>query len=193
MFMKKILLFIGIVLILFIGLIYISVSGPVKELKTYEIEGIEDLSDVDFKEHDSIQIAASTLYEGNNLKKLMQGENYRKAWSTPIKVPVVFLDTFKGGMKIIKEGGGKQTHSLRLKADNDIVYTLRSINKDPKPLIPEFARALGIENIVIDGVSAQHPYAAVIVAVLAEEINVLHTHPEIVFVPEQSTLDKYNE
>ncbi len=191
--MKKILLFIGIVLILFIGLIYISVSGPVKELKTYEIEGIEDLSDVDFKEHDSIQIAASTLYEGNNLKKLMQGENYRKAWSTPIKVPVVFLDTLKGGMKIIKEGGGKQTHSLRLKADNDVVYTLRSINKDPKPLVPEFARTLGIENIVIDGVSAQHPYAAVVVAALAEEINVLHTYPEIVFVPEQSTLDKYNE
>lgn len=193
MFMKKILLVIGIVFIVFIVLIYISVSGPVKELKTYEIEGVEDLSDVDFKEHDSIQIAASTLYKGNGLKKLMQGGNYREAWATPIKVPVVFLDTLKGGMKIIKEGGGKQTHSLRLKADNDVVYTLRSINKDPKPLVPEFARTLGIENIVIDGVSAQHPYAAIVVAALAEEIGVLHTNPQTVFVPEQPSLGKYNK
>ena len=122
----------------------------------------------------------------------MQGGNYREAWSTPIKVPVAFLDTLKGGMKIIKEGGGKQTHSLRLKADNDVVYTLRSINKDPKPLVPEFARTLGIENIVIDGVSAQHPYAAIVVAALAEEIDVLHTDPQVVFVPEQSSLGKYN-
>lgn len=191
--MKKVLLVIVIVLIVFVVLIYISVSGSDNELKTYKIEGIEDLSVVNFKEYDSIQIAASTLYKGNGLKNLMQGGNYRKAWATPIKVPVVFLDTLKGGMKIIKEGGGKQTHSLRLKADNDFVYTLRSINKDPKPLVPEFARTLGIENIVIDGVSAQHPYAAIVVAALAEEIGVLHTYPQIVFVPEQSTLDEYNK
>lgn len=193
MSMKKVLLVIVIVLIVFVVLIYISVSGSDNELKTYKIEGIEDLSVVNFKEYDSIQIAASTLYKGNGLKNLMQGGNYRKAWATPIKVPVVFLDTLKGGMKIIKEGGGKQTHSLRLKADNDFVYTLRSINKDPKPLVPEFARTLGIENIVIDGVSAQHPYAAIVVAALAEEIGVLHTYPQIVFVPEQSTLDEYNK
>lgn len=190
--MKKVLLVIVIALIVFVILIYISVSGPVKEHKTYEIDGVEDLSDIDFKDHDSIQIAASTLYRGNSLKKLMQGGNYREAWATPIKVPVVFLDTLKGGMKILKEGGGKQTHSLRLKADNDVVYTLRSINKDPKPLVPEFARTLGIENIVIDGVSAQHPYAAIVVAALAEEIDVLHTNPQVVFVPEQSSLGKYN-
>src|SRR5690606_2494826 len=151
MFIKRVLFFIVIVLVVFVALIYISVSGPVKELKTYKIEGMEDLSDVNFKEHDSIQIAASTLYMGNGLKNLMQGGNYREAWATPIKVPVVFLDTLKGGMKIIKEGGGKQTHSLRLKADNDVIYTLRSVDKDPKPLVPEFARTLGIENIVIDG------------------------------------------
>ena len=193
MFIKRVLFFIVIVLVVFVALIYISVSGPVKELKTYKIEGMEDLSDVNFKEHDSIQIAASTLYMGNGLKNLMQGGNYREAWATPIKVPVVFLDTLKGGMKIIKEGGGKQTHSLRLKADNDVIYTLRSVDKDPKPLVPEFARTLGIENIVIDGVSAQHPYAAIAVAALAEEIGVLHTNPQIVFVPEQSLLDKYNK
>lgn len=191
--MKKILLIIGIILVVFIVLIYISVSGPAEELKTYEIEGIENLTDIDFKEHDSILIAASTLYKGNVLKKLMQGGNYRNAWSTPIKVPVVFLDTLKGGMKIVKEGGGKQTHSLRLKTKKEAIYTLRSINKDPKPLVPEFAHTLGMENIVIDGISAQHPYAAVVVAALADEIDVLHTHPQIVFVPEQSALDEYND
>jgi len=41
--MKKVLLVIVIALIVFVILIYISVSGPVKEHKTYEIDGVEDL------------------------------------------------------------------------------------------------------------------------------------------------------
>src|SRR5690606_34569363 len=61
------------------------------------------------------------------------------------------------------------------------------------PLVPEFARTPGIENRVIDGVSAQHPYATLAVAALADEVGVLHTNPQIVFVPEQSSLNKYNK
>jgi hypothetical protein len=52
-------------------------------------------------------------------------------------VPVVLLDSLSGGLKIIKEGGGKQTESLKLLATNGIYYTLRSINKKTDALIPE--------------------------------------------------------
>ena len=123
----------------------------------------------------------------------MQGEQYRKAWSTPVKVPVMYLDTLFGGVTIEKEGGGKQTHSLKLKTKNDIELTLRSVNKDPEALIPEFAKTLGLENIVVDGISAQHPYAAILVAKLAEHAKVHHTKPKLVFVPKQKTLDNYND
>ena len=80
----------------------------------------------------------------------MQGSNYRDAWSEKVKFPIVFLDTLYGGMEIIKEGGGKQTHSLKLRAKNDILYTLRSVTKDPGKLIPEIAEDLGLENIIVD-------------------------------------------
>jgi len=67
------------------------------------------------------------LFKADEVKKLMQGEQYRKAWSTPVKVPVMYLDTLFGGVTIEKEGGGKQTHSLKLKTKNDIELTLRSV------------------------------------------------------------------
>jgi len=191
--MKKVLALIAILLIVFIALIYWSVSSTNKEFKTCEIKSFEDLENIDFREHDSVLIAPSSLYEGNILKEFMQGENYRKTWATPIQFPIAFLDTLKGGLKILKEGGGKQTHSLKLVNPQGITFTLRSVAKDPQKLIPEIAEDLGLENIIVDGISAQHPYGAILAAKLSEIAGVLHTHPSMYFLPKQDLLGKYNE
>ncbi|MDX1543316.1 MAG: hypothetical protein R3214_05150 [Christiangramia sp.] len=191
--MKKIFALVAILLILFISLIYWSVSSTDKEFVTCTIKSFEDLDKVDFRKHDSVLIAASSLYEGDIIKEFMQGENYRKAWSTPVQVPIIFLDTLKGGMKIVKEGGGKQTHSIRLRGDDGILYSLRSVTKDPQKLIPEIAETLGLENIIVDGISAQHPYGAILAAQLADVAGVFHTHPWLVFVPKQERLGEFNE
>ncbi|PKD20212.1 hypothetical protein APR41_14615 [Salegentibacter salinarum] len=192
--MNKLPWLILIFLIGFIGLIYFSVSGTEKEFETITIKEFKDIENIDFREHDSVLVAASSLYETYPLKNIMQGENYREAWATPVKVPVLFLDTLYGGMEIVKEGGGTQTHSLRLKDKEGYLYSLRSVNKDPSTHVPEFARSLGLENIVIDAISASHPYGAILTAKLSEKANVLHTHPTVVFVPKQDFLGKkYNE
>ena len=191
--MKRILYFFIILLIIALGLLYWSTSSTDQVFKKSELINIKNINSVDFKTKDSVLVAASDLYQADEVKKLMQGEQYRKAWSTPVKVPVMYLDTLFGGVTIEKEGGGKQTHSLKLKTKNDIELTLRSVNKDPEALIPEFAKTLGLENIVVDGISAQHPYAAILVAKLAEHAKVHHTNPKLVFVPKQNTLKHYND
>jgi len=191
--MKKVLIiFLGVVIIL-IGLIYLSVSSSQKTFETCTISNLEELQRTNFRNHDSVLIAPSTLYEANLLKDLVQGSNYRDAWSEKVKFPIVFLDTLYGGMEIIKEGGGKQTHSLKLRAKNDIIYTLRSVTKDPEKIIPEIAEDLGLENIIVDGISAQHPYAAILAAELAQKLDILHTHPRMVFIPKQGVLGDFNK
>ncbi|WP_246067718.1 hypothetical protein [Changchengzhania lutea] len=168
-------------------------SSTSKTFETSKLVNFENINAIDFKKHDSVLISASTLYLADDIKIMMQGEQYRAAWSAPVKVPILFLDTLFGGVKILKEGGGKQTHSLKIEAPNGIIYTLRSINKDPKPLIPDFAKTLGLENIVVDGVSAQHPYGAILAAELQEVAQILHTHPQAVFLPKQKKLGQYND
>lgn len=182
----------GLLLVCFVLLTYLSTSNISKTSSTCQILEGMNVDSIDFKKHDSVLISASTLYESNMLKDVMQGEQYREAWSTPFKFPVAFLDTLKGGMTILEEGGGKQTHSLKAKSINGEIYSLRSINKDPDALIPEFAKTLGIENIVVDGISAQHPYAAPVVAKLADRAKILHTEPRAVFLPKQDRLNSYN-
>jgi hypothetical protein len=191
--MKKVLWLFIILLFLFLVMVYLSVSGQDKEFATAVILEPGDVENIDFSQHDSVTVAASSLYEGNVIKETMQGKNYREAWATPVTVPVVFLDTLFGGMKIVKEGGGTQTHSLRMEDAQGYLYSLRSVNKDPQSHVPEFARTLGLENIVIDGISAQHPYGAVAAAALADVAGVMHTHPWPVFIPKQEFLGEYND
>ena len=191
--MKKFLLGFLIILAVFIILVYWSLNSTPNDYKKGDIIGVDNIDKIDFQKTDSVLIAASTLYKGDMLKEIMQGEHYRAAWETAVKVPVVFLDTLKGGLIPEKEGGGKQTHSLKVLDKDGILYTFRSINKDPEPLVPDVAKTLGMENIIIDGVSAQHPYAAIVVAKLADVLDIPHTHPQAVFVPKQKALGKYSD
>lgn len=191
--MKKILGFLLIIILIFLILTYVSVSTTNTDFKTSEVIDPTQNRSHQYKMGDTVTVIPSTLYKANFIKKLMQGNNYRDAWSTPVRVPVIYLDSLYGGMVIVKKGGGMQTESLRLESKNGTLYTIRSINKNPEPLIPEIALKLHLENIIIDGVSAQHPYGALLAATLADLVDVEHTHPKIIYVPNQGALKKYNK
>lgn len=142
---------------------------------------------------DSLTVITSSYYKADFIKKFFQGKNYRKSWTIPVKVPKLNLDTLHGGVEIIKEGGGKQTSSLRIKNSEGMILTLRSVLKNPEELVPDYLKRLGLENIVHDGISAQHPYAALVCKKLSEEIDLLHTNPQLVFLPEQKKLKDFEE
>lgn len=193
MFKRYFLTFIVIFIVSSLVVLYWSAEQTDEIFTKSIIYNVENIAHINFKDYDSVELSASDLYKADALKKVVQGEQYRAAWSAKIKVPIVYLDTLRGGMTIIKKGGGKQTHSLELLGNDGISYTLRSVNKDVNPLIPDFLKTLNLENIVVDGISSQHPYAAILVSELADKVDVLHTSPQLVFVPKQKTLGKFNE
>ena len=190
---KRILISIVALLLTCIGLLYWSVSGNHDNFGTSIIVQPKVSENANFREYDSVLVAASSIYKPNVIKQVMQGKQYRKAWQTLVPARILFLDTLSGGVNVVEEGGGKQTHSLKLIDSAKIEYTLRSVNKDPGPLIPDIAKTLGLENIVIDGISAQHPYGAILAAELAKQVGVLHTAPKLVFLPKQNKLKDFED
>ena len=129
-FKKTIIVSLIVTLTVFILLLYWSTSSTDKIYTKSIIYNIDNLETTNFRDYDSIELSPSDLYVADEIKKLFQGEQYRAAWSAKVKVPIVFLDTLKGGMNVKEEGGGKQTHSLEMKGADGITYTLRSVNKD---------------------------------------------------------------
>ena len=139
-------------------------------------------------------VSANTRYsKAGSIKRIFLGHHYRKDWAQPVEVEIIDLATVGGGLTPIKEGGGKQTKSLRLRGNDGKEYVLRSVNKDPsKALPPDFAGTFA-QDIVQDQISSSNPYAPMVVANLAEAAGIFHTWPKIVFVPESPRLDTFNK
>lgn len=187
--MKKFFFFILFCLIVFFGLTYWSLSVGPSEIYISKIVEPEAITSEGSQNTEKVKVSATNQYSANGLKRFMQGVNYRKAWETPVTAEIFYLDSFE----ILDEGGGNQTISLDILGPEGALYSLRSVNKDPTPLIPKVAKVLKLENIVRDGISAQHPYGALLAASLAEHAGLLHTHPKIVYVPEQKKLQKFSK
>lgn len=140
-------------------------------------------------QQDSIIIAIAPDY--NDVSKSHRfwfGDNYRELWATPVKMRVLRLDEEQGGLTVLKRGGGQQTKSLRLQDATGKEWVLRTVQKDPEKALPENLRATVAKDIVQDQISASHPFGALVVPPLAEALNVLHTNPEIVYLPDHPAL-----
>jgi hypothetical protein len=137
-------------------------------------------------------IAEGAQYKKPDFYQWLWGRNRRTEWATPVRIPVLWLDTFSGGLVPYKTGGGNETKSLRLKTADEKEYSLRSINKSRADVIlSEFDHTF-IEDIIVDGISMSHPYGALAVTGMEEAAGIYHTNPVIVYLPQQAALDTFN-
>ena len=141
---------------------------------------------------DSITVRISDEKERSKTHKALWGEHYRETYAQEIKVPVLDMEDFRGGVIPIRRGGGYQTNSLRLSDENGREYVMRSLEKDPTRAVPyPFNKSFAV-NIFRDQFSATHPLAALLVPPLAEAANIYHTNPQIYYVPKQPAMGNYN-
>jgi hypothetical protein len=139
-----------------------------------------------------ITMPADSQYTGKSgFHHWLMGKNYRDVWATPLNFPVLDLNKEKGGLKIVKRGGGMQTLSLRLEDKDGKEWVLRSLKKYPDKAVPEALRETVAKDVVQDQISAANPYAPVAVIPLADAAGVHHTNPTFVYVPKDTSLGIY--
>ena len=140
---------------------------------------------------DSATFPGYSYYKAGGFKKWLLGENYRNEWTEPVTVPVFEITKEKGGLEIDKLGGGMQTRSLRLVDKDDNEYVLRTIEKFPDNNIPEEFRETFVKDVLVDGISASYPYAALSVPVMLDAAGIPHAKPRLVYVPDDPALGEY--
>ena len=138
-------------------------------------------------------VVAGPQYKRSRWHQFFWGKNYRKEWSTPVRLPVLLLNNTKGGLIASGEGGGHQTTSLHLETKDGKNYTVRSVDKKLGKVLPTDFLGTFIEDIANDEVSMSHPYAAVTVPDMAQSAGIYHTSPEYIYLPKQEALDSFNE
>ena len=140
-----------------------------------------------------VNTRASTLYNSGGFRKTMFGKGYRDEWYLPIDAPVFDIGSEKGGLTIIKRGGGNQTKSLRFEAADGKQYVLRLLEKDASKVIPKQFQSSFVKKVVQEGISGSHPYAALVVPPLADVAGVYHANPRVVYVPDDPRFGIYRE
>ncbi|AEW03468.1 hypothetical protein A4D02_19220 [Niastella koreensis] len=141
---------------------------------------------------DSAVVKAHPSYDSvTRMHRRIFGENFRKEWAAPVKLPVIRLS--EKGLIPLQRGGGHQTHSLRMKDASGKEWVLRSIEKYPEILLPVAIRETFAADWVRDAMSAQHPYAPLIVPVLSQAVHIPHANPLIGMVAPDKNLGEYEK
>jgi hypothetical protein len=137
---------------------------------------------------DSVNIKVHASY--NDVKGFHRwffGENYRKEWGAPVRLPLINVKQIGGGLSPEQFGGGMETKSIRMSDRTGKEWVIRSVEKIPDKLVPENLRGTFVLDWFGDEYSEQHPYSALCVPPLAEAAGVPHANPVIgVLVPDPS-------
>ena len=141
---------------------------------------------------DSISVKIYPKYDSvSRVHRFLFGENYRKEYALDTRVPIIRISTIKGGLKPTQRGGGNQSHSLRLVDQQGKEWVLRSVEKYPEVLLPEVFRKTFAAVAVKDNMSAQHPFSALVVPIIADAVRVPHTKPMIGWVLPDTQLGEF--
>ena len=100
------------------------------------------------------------------------GDGYRKAWTTPVVLPVLDLSTEAGGLVPLRQVGGFQTEGLAMKGADGRAYTFRKLQKHPERVLPKEWQDSELKGIAIDQTAAAHPAATAIVGSLARAVGI---------------------
>jgi len=143
---------------------------------------------------DSVTLKIRPRYDSvSKFHRWAFGENYRKEWATPVKMPVIKISKVAGGLIPVKEGGGMQSKSLRLEDKEGHSWVIRSVEKTPEKLLPENFKGTFVVDWFDDAMSSEHPFSALIVPALAEAVKVPHSNPVIGVVEADPQLGEYNK
>jgi Calcineurin-like phosphoesterase len=119
--------------------------------------------------------------------RVLFGENYRKEWAYPTRLPVIKISELHGGLTPLQRGGGMQSNSLRLVDSSGNEWVIRSVEKSVDLLLPEALRSTFARDFLDDVTSGQHPFSALVVAPIADAVKVPHANPEIgVIAPDKN-------
>ncbi len=167
--------------------------------KPYELGDYPD----SFPQKKTASIYPEEEVEVSGIYRTLWGKRYRKLYGTEVSYNVADFDTLYGGLEPMREGGGHQTVSIRVKDSKDREYNVRRIRKDAvqflqsvayknKPIEDQF-RDTAAENLINDFYTSAHPFAFLAIPTLSEAIGLAHTNPEIYYLPKQDNLGEMNE
>ncbi len=164
-----------------------------------QLQAGDEQSKFDFEEYQQHNDSSTQFVTKKEVKSVgaahefLLGSHYRDLYREKYPFPVLDLQTFKGGVTPVKQGGGNQTNSLRVRDSVGRDFVFRGMTKDASRFLPfPFNKMVAAKYLVEDNFLATHPFAPLAIPLLADAVQVYHTNPRLYYVPVQPGLGTYN-
>ncbi|KAF2517268.1 metallophosphoesterase [Flavobacterium foetidum] len=170
-------------------------------IKAKEINWATSASD-NFPSKTTTSIYSTKMTDKSWFHQFLFGQHYRKYYSTPIEVKTATVDTLKGGLKPIREGGGHQSVSLRMSDPKGREFVMRGMKKSASVFLQSVAfkdqyvvndfEKTYTEDFLYDFYTTSHPYAPFVTGSMSDKIGLAHTNPILYYIPKQKGLGEFN-
>ncbi|MBL8016292.1 MAG: hypothetical protein JNK43_03395 [Ignavibacteria bacterium] len=139
------------------------------------------------------EVIPAARYEAGWLHEFFFGSHWRDVWTTKVKVGVIDLSKYGGGLTPDEKGGGFQTKSLKFKGADGRTYKFRSLDKDPKKTLPVELQESIARDVVQDQISSSNPYAGFVVNSILDAVGVYHSDYTLALLPDDPLLGEYRK
>ena len=140
---------------------------------------------------DTLTVAAGARYDAHGFIRFMNGANWRDLWVQPVRVPVLDVRTFAGGLTPLRAGGGNQSITLHFTDAQGMRWIFRSIDKFPERNLGAELTDTPASDIVQDHISALNPGSHFVMPALLEAAGVLHVRPRLFIMPDDPALGEH--
>ncbi|MFP4528847.1 MAG: hypothetical protein ACLFQX_09875, partial [Candidatus Kapaibacterium sp.] len=140
---------------------------------------------------DYAEIVPHAEYESGALHRFYFGDTWRDLWTTPIRVPLLDMDTFAGGLTPIGRAPDAQTVSLLLESRNGIIYNFRSLEKFTRGFLPEDLDKSLVDDVTKEIFSTTHPAGPLIMAPILKAAGVLNPDVKLFVLPDNPRLGSF--
>jgi hypothetical protein len=159
------------------------------------LEGIDEekLPDIDYSDSTVVTSANPEYSKPGALHRFLMGDNNRNLWEIEAEFPVFDVTEVEGGLTPVRSGGRGQSNTLHLDGANGKEYVLRSVDKVAGKVWDEHLKKSFALKIAQDQFSMLDPYAALVVADLADAGGINYVRPKIYYVPDDPRLGRYGD
>ncbi|MEO1170637.1 MAG: hypothetical protein AAFX94_01095, partial [Myxococcota bacterium] len=128
----------------------------------------------------------------DTLTSWIVGDFYRDSYTLDLEFDVLDIAAVDGGLIPVSIGGGSQTNSIRFVSPGGVQWAARATTKDSTRYLPyPFNRVPTLRYFMEEGFTGIHPSAATTVPPLASALGILHTEPELFYLPDQESIGRF--
>ncbi|HEX6104915.1 MAG TPA: hypothetical protein VFZ26_04985 [Gemmatimonadales bacterium] len=140
----------------------------------------------------SVDTSLGARYRAGGLHRFLLGTRYRALWSRPVRVTVLDLGTYAGGLRPLERVGDRRSRSLHLLGADGRAYLLRPADPYAGVRLSELEGTL-VERLFQDQISAVHPFGPLVADRLSGAIGLPRLRPRLMIVADDQALGEFRE